>query len=322
VVKGEVMSHMEKQDILDEYVRYKYVIENIKDVIWEVDTGMVFTFISQAVSGMIGYGVEQMIGRCILDFVTDESRKYLQEQFKANYSRRINDHFTCSVLYDVEMICMDGARIWCEVCVKPIFRENALTGYVGTTRDISEKKMYENKMKELLEEQRKINEQLEEMVTFDMLTGAYNRRKYEYLISQEIEKAARYGSRFSIIMFDIDNFKEINDLNGHKKGDLVLQDVTALVKNKLRSTDKLFRWGGDEFVILLPEINQKNAFKVAAKIRKTIQSYKFDIEGRKVSLSLGVGDYNPHETPDQLVNRIDNVIIDCSFNKFLIKSTK
>ena len=87
-----------------------------------------------------------------------------------------------SSLYDVEFVCADGQTIWCEVCVKPIFRDNDLICYVGTTRDISEKKMSENKLREMLEGQKRINEQLEDMVSFDMLTGAYSRRKFEYYI--------------------------------------------------------------------------------------------------------------------------------------------
>lgn len=147
-----------------------------------------------------------------------------------------------------------------------------------------------------------------------MLTGAYNRRKLEYFVGLEIEKKEKYGSPFSIIMFDIDNFKGNNDHNGHKKGDRILQDITALIKYTLRVTDKLFRWGGDEFIILLPELTIENALKVADRVRETIQSFDFDIGNKKVTVSLGVGDYTLNENPDQFITRVDNALLKAKLN--------
>lgn len=300
---------MSNNEILDEYARYKYVVENIKDVIWELDTNLVFTFVSSTVKGLAGYDAEQIVGRYLLDFLTYESRNFILDQLKSKKGKRTSGIINDSPLYDVEFICIDGRTIWCEVCVKPIFKDNNLICYIGTTRDISEKKMYEKKLQEMLERQKRINEQLEDMVTFDMLTGAYSRRKFEYFIGQEIEKAERYGNPFSISIFDVDNFKQINDVNGHNKGDRVLQDITALIKHLLRKTDKLFRWGGDEFIVFFPDVNLKNALKITNKIRETIQSYEFDIEDKNVSVSLGVGTYVPSETPDQFVTRVDKALL-------------
>lgn len=297
-----------------EYARYKYVTENIKDVIWEMDINLIFTFVSPTVNAMTGYDVEEMVGRCVLDFLTAESKARVLEQWKHTVHKRIHDNFKNTILYDVRLICKDGKTIWCEVSFKPIFRGKDFIGYVGTTRDISEKKINENKLKKYLEELKYKNEQLEDMATLDMLTGAYNRRKFEYFIGLEIEKKEKYGSPFSIIMLDIDNFKGINDYNGHKKGDRILQDITVLIKNTLRATDKLFRWGGDEFIILLPELTLKNALKVADKVKDTIQSFDFDIENKEVTVSLGVGDYTLNENPEQFVTRVDKALLKAKFN--------
>lgn len=300
---------MDGKEIMDEYARYKYVVENIKEVVWEVDLHAVFTFISPTIKEMAGYEVEQMIGRCILEFLTDDSREFILNELKNASNKEVMRDKGRSYLYDVEFICKDGTIIWSEVSVKPVYKGSKLVCYVGTSRDISEKKMYEKKLREMLENQKRINEQLEHMATFDMLTGAYNRRKFEFFVTQEIEKAEKYGSPFSISVFDIDNFKQINDGNGHSKGDLVLRDITALIRHMLRETDKLFRWGGDEFIVLLPDTGLKNALKVANKIRETIQSYKFDIEGGNATVSMGVGVYDMNETPDQLVIRVDKAML-------------
>jgi len=299
----------EETNSLEEYARYKYVIENIKDVIWEVDKNLVFTFISTTIKGITGYATEEMIGRCILEFLAPKSKMHIQEQLETKALVKIVEKFGSAILYDVEFICKDGKTIWCEVCVKPVNRDSGSISYIGMTRDVSEKKLYENKLKAYLDELKYKNKQLEELLTLDMLTGAYNRRKFEYFVGLEIEERETYFSPFSIIMFDIDNFKEINDYFGHKKGDIILQNVTALVKNTLRENDKLFRWGGDEFIILLPRFSINNALVFAKKLKDAIELFDFDIEDKKVTISSGAGEYILPETQDQFVNRVDNALL-------------
>ncbi|MDD4753734.1 MAG: sensor domain-containing diguanylate cyclase [Desulfitobacteriaceae bacterium] len=299
---------------LDEYRRYKYVIENIKDIIWEMDTKLVFTFVSPTAKAMSGYNEEEMIGRSLLDFLSPESKTRIIEQWGQNLNKRIDRNFKATILYDVAFICKDGKTMWCEVSVKPMYRGKDFLGYIGTTRDISEKKVYENKLKSYVEELEYKNEQLEMLASLDMLTGAFNRRKFEHYIDLEIEKKENYGSPFSIIIFDIDNFKEINDSYGHKTGDRILKDITSLIKYTLRATDKLFRWGGDEFIILLPESNLKNAIKVANKIREAIQLFDFNIKNKRITISLGAGGYTLDENPEQFVARVDNALLRAKFS--------
>jgi diguanylate cyclase (GGDEF)-like protein/PAS domain S-box-containing protein len=305
-IEAEVNRTMSDKQILDEYARYKYLVDNIKDVIWELDKNFVFTFISPTAKGLSGYDAGQLVGQCMLDFLTDKSKKSVWEKIQERMAIGSQGD---SPLYDVEFVCKDGHIIWCEVCVKPIFRDGALICYIGTTRDISEKMMYEKKLQEMLEEQKRINGQLENMATFDMLTGAYNRRKFEYFIGRETEKAIQYGTAFSISIFDIDDFKQVNDVYGHIKGDRILQDITALIKRTLRATDRLFRWGGDEFIALFPDTGLKNALVVANKIKDAVQACIFDADGIKVTVSLGVGSYDPDENTDQFVARVDKALL-------------
>ena len=111
-----------------------------------------------------------------------------------------------------------------------------------------------------------------------------------------------------MIFFDIDRFKTINDRFGHKIGDCVLQCISRLVIDNIRVTDGLFRWGGEEFIIILPEVNLESAKNVAEKIRNIIQSHDFGI-GQKISVSLGVGEYKPKENFDQVMLRVDNALL-------------
>jgi diguanylate cyclase (GGDEF)-like protein/PAS domain S-box-containing protein len=296
-------------DSNDEYLRYKFAVENIKDVLWEVDKNLRFTFVSPAVYDMTGYFPDEILGRSILELLASESSQSIQnrwnEMFQDGWEKRAHD----PVLYDVEFICKDASLLWCEVCVKPVFKQDGQITFVGTTRDISDKKALERQLREYLRELERKNEQLENLANLDMLTGAYNRRQYDHFISIEIEKYEVYGTPFSMIMFDIDNFKEINDGIGHKKGDSILQEMTLLIRRTLRNTDHLFRWGGDEFIVLLPGLDLQHALTVAHKIKSAAEGYDFETGGRRVTLSLGVGSFNPSEKQDQFIHRVDNAML-------------
>jgi diguanylate cyclase (GGDEF)-like protein/PAS domain S-box-containing protein len=287
---------------MDDYARYKYVMENIRDVIWEVDKNAVFTFISPAIKGMAGYTPGEMLGHSILEFLTHNSREYLTGQLKSPIGPDAR-------MYDVEFVCKGGRTIWSEVSVKPIYEGDSLICYVGISRDVSEKRIYEKKLQDMLDMQKSINAQLEDLVTYDSLTGAYNRRKFEVFAALEIEKKTMFGSPFSISIFDVDNFKQVNDFNGHSKGDRVLQEIAALIKRTLRESDKLFRWGGDEFIVLFPDTSLGNALKAAAKLKDTVQAALFDIRGRRLTISMGVGAYAADETPEEFVIRIDKALL-------------
>lgn len=292
---------------LKEYVRYKYVIENIKDIIWEMDSNFIFTFVSCASKETSGYEPEELIGRCMLDFLTPESKDHVIQQWKKRIEQKEN--FLKVILYDVEFICKDKAIIWVEVSVKPVVQEDKIVGYIGATRDITEKKNYENELKECIKELKYANSRLDELATYDMLTGAYNRRKFQEFVQISIEKKVKSESAFSIIMFDIDFFKRINDSYGHDTGDRILQEITAVVKKELRETDKIFRWGGEEFIILLPETSLKNTYNVAEKVRKSIEQNDFKIGTDFITVSLGIGEYIIKESIEQFVSRVDNALL-------------
>jgi diguanylate cyclase (GGDEF)-like protein/PAS domain S-box-containing protein len=295
-------------DNLKEYYRYKYIVENIKDIIWEMDSNLIFTFISPTSKDMVGYEADEMVGRCMLDFLSNESKNRISEQWKQKILSRVSGDSKEAVLLDVQFICKDGRKMWVEVSAKPVFIDEEFRGYIGTTRDISEKKLFENKLGKYIKELRTANVRLEELATFDMLTGAYNRRKFEQYIKSSVDIKEKYKCDFSIIMFDIDYFKQINDICGHNNGDKILQDISTIVKNTLRDTDKLFRWGGDEFIILLPGTTLKDAYKVAEKVRSSIESNNFGMQCNKVTVSFGVGEYKNGDTIDQYVSNVDKAL--------------
>ncbi len=149
---------------------------------------------------------------------------------------------------------------------------------------------------------------LEMASSTDFLTEIWNRGKGYELLQHEHDRALRYDSHYSLIMFDVDRFKDVNDTFGHPVGDYVLKQVVKLVKGISRRSDSFSRWGGEEFLLLLPETSLENAVVFAEKIRACIYAYEFKYVG-KVTVSLGVAEFSG-ETPllDEVLHRVDKAL--------------
>lgn len=300
------------EKVFDTYIEnylYKYVIENINDIVWAMDANLIFTYVSPSAKRISGYRADEMIGKPMLSFLAEESKEYVSEQWKAKINSRKDGDTSDIILYDVQFICRDNSVRWVEVSIKPLFSEKCFIGYIGTTRDITEKKVHEDELKKYYNELKTANIELEKLATFDALTGAYNRRKFEEYIKSAVNMEEMNGSPFSIIMFDIDCFKFANDICGHTKGDRILQEISEIVKNAIGEEDKLFRWGGDEFIILIFGKSSEDAYKVAEKIRKLIESNDFGVKHDKVTISTGVGEHKAGESMDQFVSRVDDALL-------------
>jgi diguanylate cyclase (GGDEF)-like protein len=193
----------------------------------------------------------------------------------------------------------------CQACGYETCREKAVAIYQG----LAEWEMCFPFQKKLL---LRVIEQLKESAVTDGLTGLANHKSFLERLSIEFNRATRYGSPLSLVMMDIDRFKEINDTYGHVQGDLVLKAVAKLIKNNIRQVDFAARYGGDEFVLILPETNIKEAHKVSEKLRETIANETLHIPPDhkvKVTLSLGISTFKP-EIKDStiLVHQADNAM--------------
>lgn len=137
------------------------------------------------------------------------------------------------------------------------------------------------------EKEKKYLAKLENLSVTDQLTGLYNRRFFDEQFDREQEKVNRYGLNLCVVMMDIDHFKRVNDKFGHQLGDEVLQEFSSLVKDGVRSTDIVSRWGGEEFIALLPETSLPNAAVIAEKLRVLVEEHDFSKVG-KLTASFGV----------------------------------
>jgi diguanylate cyclase (GGDEF)-like protein len=149
--------------------------------------------------------------------------------------------------------------------------------------------------------------ELHKLSVTDTLTGLYNRRRMNEVLQEHVANAARYQDFFALILFDIDNFKHINDDFGHNVGDKVLVILTSATKNLLRKTDYFCRWGGEEFLILLPKTGIEEAAEIAEKLRQEIESTTYPHHD-KVTCSFGVAQYSETPEIENIINQADNAL--------------
>ena len=146
------------------------------------------------------------------------------------------------------------------------------------------------------------------MAIYDNLTGIYNRHMFLEVFEKELANQSRYDRDLSLIMFDIDHFKRINDTYGHGVGDQVLKALAVLVGDNLRKSDTFARWGGEEFLILLTETDRDSARRVAESLRSRIESHRFNnIQG--VTCSFGVTEVREGESSTiAIIDRVDKLL--------------
>lgn len=215
----------------------------------------------------------------------------------------------------VTNMAKNGSSYVVDTTVIPILDiDGDIIEFIAVRHDITEfentKEQLQNinkVMKSKVDELYSVTSSLEEKATKDQLTGLYNRAKFEEIFSYSINKAKYYDKELSIIIFDIDFFKKINDSYGHQAGDVALKELATLIQNNIKTTDILARWGGEEFVILLPDTNIEGAMQFAQKLRKIVKANRFsDIE--KMTISLGVAQFEEYEDKSTLFEKVDKAL--------------
>lgn len=159
-------------------------------------------------------------------------------------------------------------------------------------------------MAEALEFER---ERVEKLSITDRLTGLNNRQKLDQVLADEVDRAARYSHSLSLILFDVDHFKSVNDTHGHLVGDDVLIKMAEITAETVRSVDIAGRWGGEEFVVICPETGEEGAAEVAEKLRKAIEATDFPVIGTKTA-SFGIAEYKKGESIEAAMHRADQAL--------------
>jgi diguanylate cyclase (GGDEF) domain len=153
------------------------------------------------------------------------------------------------------------------------------------------------------------SKELLKMSVTDSLTGIYNRTKFNDELNTWITSSKKHATPLSLVMLDIDDFKRVNDLYGHLVGDVILKNLTAMIKNSIRSTDIFARWGGEEFTILLPNTDLQRAMEIMEQMRIQIQDNNF-YKAQNVTCSFGLVSLEENETAESLLQRVDQLLYD------------
>jgi diguanylate cyclase (GGDEF)-like protein len=178
---------------------------------------------------------------------------------------------------------------------------------------VMEFKQAKEKAERLAGELQKANTKLRELVFRDGLTGLYNHRYFQELMKREMSRSVRYRSVLSLMMFDIDHFKRVNDTYGHPGGDVVLRKLAELVQASMRTSDVVARYGGEEFAVILPETDPGGCKVFAERLRRKVEQMETDIDGTlvKITVSIGTATYVPGMAANdksQLIDAADRAL--------------
>lgn len=263
---------------------YQAIIQTTSDGFNISDTSGKILEANQSYCRMIGYNANELLTMNIADIEAIENPEMVaahldkiitfgSDSFISRHKRR------------------DGTEI--DVEITTTYLDEKGGRFFSFVRDITDRKMLEA--------------ELVRAATYDSLTGVFNRKSLEEKIEAEVERAKRYGSTFSLIMFDVDDFKHINDTLGHHVGDKVLQDIAAVVARNIRVLDAAGRWGGEEFMILLSETSHAEAAIVAEKLRVALASHRAG-EADHVTASFGMTSYQAEDSLDTIFKRVDDLL--------------
>lgn len=280
-----------EQNLKHSEERHRLLADNAGDVIWTMDLKGNFTYISPSVEKLRGYTVEEVFAQTTEELLCPSSRSYLEDGLK-RATTLIENNMPFEIFRgDVEQPCKDGTTVWTDLTVSGIYdKENHFIGMLGVSKDITERKRMEEEIKRLSET--------------DRLTLLYNRSKLDRVLSQEIERLRTMESVCTVILVDLDHFKRVNDTWGHLAGDVVLQEVSQILKEEIGSTHTVGRWGGEEFLIIMPFSNEKDGKLLAEKIRMKIEKHSFS-EAKHITASFGVAQTKGSFHEVELIGKAD-----------------
>ncbi len=231
------------------------------------------SFWSKGAERMFGYTSQEALGRGVHELVAETKDRRRAEVGLRQFSVSGEGQVIGQTM-DYLARRKDGSVFPVEVAVTS-FHHGGQWCAVASVRDATQRKRTE--------------ERLVELANTDELTGAANRRRFMELATQELERSRRYGRELALVMFDLDHFKQINDQWGHEAGDKALRVFVDEVRHELRGTDLVARFGGEEFLIMLPETGLDGARRVAERIRCRVENLRIMIEGRELRFTVSAG---------------------------------
>ncbi len=267
-------------------------------VFCKTDKNGFITYASSALETLSGYSQRELIG--------ENPRLFKHKETSLQTYKEMWRVITAKKIYSGKLLNRTkfGDTYWAEIIIIPELDEDEeIIAFSAYIIDVTDQKALEKKTDELLI----ANQKLESMAIIDALTRVYNRLKLDIIMKRAYESYRRYKKIFSIIIIDIDHFKEVNDAHGHLVGDEVLKGMVKIMKSRVRHTDLLGRWGGEEFMIICEETDALGAYHLSEKIRKALESHKFEKAGVK-TVSCGVAEIEEGLSINDFIKRADDAL--------------
>ena len=248
------------QALQESLALYRLLTEDAQDVLWRTDSRLIVTYISPADERLRGFRADEVLGHSVFEMFTDEGVELVKGMLRRQAIEDAAGSSGGFLRFQVEHRCKDGRLIWGEMLSKPDRNaQGEIIGYHGITREITERK--------------RLEEQVHQLAFHDPLTHLANRRLMLDHLEQAMSASKRSQRHGALLFLDLDNFKPLNDTQGHGVGDLLLIEVAERLKACVREADTVARFGGDEFVVLLSELStqpgeaDEQAVAIAEKVR-------------------------------------------------------
>ncbi|MDZ7661371.1 EAL domain-containing protein [Thiohalophilus sp.] len=259
-----------EQMLLDAEARYRNLVETAHDLVWSMDREGRWTYLNDAVSRIYGYQAKEMLFRYYQDFQAPES----EQRDKTAIARVMEGQELLH--YETVHLDKDGQRRHISFNAKPQWGENGeVVSIMGTARDISAQKAFE--------------QELTYQAQHDTLTGLYNRNYFQRELERTLSRIYRSGISCALLYLDLDQFKYINDTLGHATGDRLLLECSEMLQEHTREADLLARFGGDEFTLLLDNVDPPTVLRVAENIRLLFENYRFMEAGKAFNITCSIG---------------------------------
>jgi len=298
---------------------FRMLAENMADMVWKADSQMRFTYINAADRRLRGFEREEVIGTSIVDALTVQGQEILARQIAQRRTIEASGNKGVVLNFEIPMRHKHGGEVWIELSTMPAYDSTGtIQSFQGMGRDISERKQRESQFFEsqhaLEDKLLDVSQQktaLLEQVLRDPLTGVYNRRYLDETLPRELSRATREAAAVAVVMLDLDHFKHVNDEFSHAAGDEVLKALAKLLTQATRESDTICRYGGEEFVVIMPNISAGLALERVESWRSELQctTVRYGDFTIQITLSAGIADYPTHgDTPELLLARADEAL--------------
>ena len=281
--------------------RYRIIAENTSDAIWVYNMDQDrFTYYSPAVLELRGLTVEEAMSEKLMDTVSPEHKALASNKIQAAKNDLLEHPEKSRVeILEIKQPTKSGEPIWVEVSAKLRFNNQNEIEILGVSRNIEDRKQAENEIIYL--------------GYHDQLTGLHNRHYLETILLKEMDRSDRYSSSLSMLILDLDNFKLVNDSWGHPVGDDVLRLIAKVIEETVREADIFVRFGGEEFIVLMPQTSMSGALKAAEKIRAAIEKASHPVAGTQ-TVSIGVAQRMSNESFRHWYRRTDEALYQAKEN--------